>query len=66
MKVARRATDLADKKYGFTVEADGTLKVLDTASQLSRSDTQRLTDLLNNTLGLKAAAVNYRDASIAW
>lgn len=58
------APDLASKKYGFTVEADGTLKVLDTAAELSSSDTQRLTDLLNKSLGLKAAAVTYRDASI--
>ncbi|WP_411379083.1 hypothetical protein [Pseudomonas sp. MPB26] len=58
------APDLASKKYGFTVEADGKLKVLDTAGQLSSSDTQRLTDLLNKSLGLKAAAVTYRDASI--
>lgn len=58
------APDLAGKKYGFTVEADGRLKVLDSASQLSRSDTQRLTDLLNRSLGLKSAAVAYRDAAI--
>lgn len=56
--------DLASKKYGFTVEAGGKLKVLDTAGQLSNSDTQRLTDLLNGSLGLKTAAVAYRDASI--
>ncbi|WP_455826340.1 hypothetical protein [Pseudomonas graminis] len=56
--------DLAGKKYGFTVEADGRLKVLDTAGQLSRSDTERLTDLLNASTGLKAAAVAYRNASI--
>jgi hypothetical protein len=62
--LATSAPDLASKKYGFTVEAHGKLKVLDTASQLSSSDTQRLTDLLNNSLGLKAAAVAYRDASI--
>jgi hypothetical protein len=58
------APDLAGKKYGFTVEADGRLKVLDSASQLSSSDTQRLTDLLNRSLGLKTAAVAYRNASI--
>lgn len=58
------APDLAGKKYGFTVEADGRLKVLDSASQLSRSDTQRLTDLLNQSPGLKTAAVAYRNAAI--
>lgn len=62
--LSNSAPDLASKKYGFTVEADGNLKVLDTAAQLSRSDTQRLTDLLNKSLGLKAAAVSYRNASI--
>ncbi|ROM61842.1 hypothetical protein BK653_29750 [Pseudomonas brassicacearum] len=56
--------DLAGKKYGFTIEADGRLKVLDIAGQLSRSDTQRLTDLLNESSGLKAAASAFRDASI--
>lgn len=62
--LSTNASDLASKKYGFTVEADGKLKVLDTSAELSSSDTQRLTDLLNNSLGLKAAAVAYRDASI--
>ncbi|QXI53573.1 hypothetical protein [Pseudomonas alvandae] len=56
--------DLAGKKYGFTVEADGRLKVLNTAGQLSSADTQRLTDLLNESTDLKAAAVAFRDASI--
>ncbi|MBD8238972.1 hypothetical protein SOM46_12000 [Pseudomonas fluorescens] len=58
------APDLASKKYGFTVDADGSLKVLNTAGQLNSSDTQRLTDLLNKSLGLKTAAVTYRDAAI--
>lgn len=58
------APDLASKKYGFTVDADGSLKVLNTAGQLNSSDTQRLTDLLNKSLGLKTAAVAYRDAAI--
>ncbi|WP_207283889.1 hypothetical protein [Pseudomonas sp. FW300-N2F2] len=56
--------DLASKKYGFTVEADGKLKVLNSAGQLSSSDAQRLTDLLNESTDLKAAAVAFRDASI--
>jgi len=56
--------DLASKKYGFTVEADGKLKVLNTAGQLSTSETQRLTDLLNESADLKAAASAFRDASI--
>ncbi|MCK1786363.1 hypothetical protein L9Z73_19005 [Pseudomonas sp. TNT11] len=51
---------LGRQKYGFTVEADGRLKVLDSASRLSSSDTQRLTDLLNQSPVLKA----YRNASI--
>ncbi|WHS60396.1 hypothetical protein [Pseudomonas sp. G2-4] len=56
--------DLASKKYGFTVEADGKLKVLNTAGQLSSSEIQRLTDLLNESDDLKAAANAFRDASI--
>jgi len=56
--------DLAGKKYGFTVEADGKLKVLNSAGQLSRSDIQRLTDLLNESTDLKTAAGAFRDASI--
>lgn len=56
--------DLADKKYGFTIEADGSLKVLDTAGQLSSLDIQRLTDLLNDSSELKSAASAFRDASI--
>jgi hypothetical protein len=56
--------DLASKKYAFTVEADGKLKVLNTAGQLSTSQTQRLTDLLNESTDLKAAASALRDASI--
>jgi hypothetical protein len=56
--------DLAGKKYGFTVEADGKLKVLNSAGQLSSSDIQRLTDLLNESTDLKTAAGAFRDASI--
>jgi hypothetical protein len=55
---------LAGKKYGFTVEADGKLKVLNSAGQLSSSDIQRLTDLLNESTDLKTAAGAFRDASI--
>ncbi|WP_193058948.1 MULTISPECIES: hypothetical protein [Pseudomonas] len=56
--------DLAGTKYGFTVEADGALKVLNEAGQLSSSQTQRLTLLLNQSKDLKAAAITFRDASI--
>jgi hypothetical protein len=43
---------------------NGAFSTLDSASQLSRSDTQRLTDLLNRSLGLKSAAIAYRNAAI--
>ncbi|WP_405121414.1 hypothetical protein [Pseudomonas petroselini] len=56
--------DLANKKFGFTVEANDTLKVLDTAGQLSPSDTQRLSDLLNQSRDLKPASIQYREATI--
>ena len=56
--------DLVGAKYGFTVEADGRLKVLDTAGELSRSAIERLTTLLNQNSSLKSAAVAFRDASI--
>ncbi|MBC3377122.1 hypothetical protein HU762_24580 [Pseudomonas sp. SWRI92] len=56
--------DLAGKKYGFTVDADGSLKVLNTGGKLSSTDIQRLTDLLNDSKDLKAAAIAVRDASI--
>ena len=56
--------DLAGAKYGFTVQADGRLKVLDTAGELSRSAIERLTTLLNQNSSLKSAAVAFRDASI--
>lgn len=56
--------DLVGAKYGFTVEADGRLNVLDTAGELSRSAIERLTVLLNQSSSLKSAAVAFRDASI--
>ena len=56
--------DLVGAKYGFTVEADGRLKVLDKAGELSRSAIERLTTLLNQNSSLKSAAVAFRDASI--
>lgn len=56
--------DLASKRFGFTVEANDTLKVLNPAGQLSASDTQRLTDLLNQSRDLKPAAIKYREATI--
>jgi len=56
--------DLASKKYGFTVEADGKLKVLNTGGQLTASDTERLNTLLNASSELKATANAYRDTAI--
>lgn len=62
--LASTAPDLAGTDYGFTVEADGRLKVLDKAGQLSEANIQRLTDLLNGSADLKSAAVTYRNATI--
>lgn len=62
--LASTAPDLAGTDYGFTVEADGRLKVLDKAGQLSEANIQRLTDLLNGAAELKTAAVAYRNATI--
>ncbi|MVV47294.1 hypothetical protein EJA72_03355 [Pseudomonas sp. PB120] len=56
--------DLADKKFGFTVEADGSLKALDSSGQLSASDMDQLNTLLNASSSLKTAASSYRDASV--
>ncbi|WP_300635223.1 hypothetical protein [Pseudomonas sp.] len=58
------APDLAKTDYGFTVEADGRLKVLDKAGQLSDATIKRLTVLLNGSAELKTAAVAYRNATI--
>ncbi|MCQ6255055.1 hypothetical protein [Pseudomonas sp. Q11] len=62
--LATEYPDLASKKFGFTIEADGKLKVLDTAKQLSVADTARLTELLNESSTLKTASSAFRDASI--
>ncbi|UOB22429.1 hypothetical protein MRY17_17060 [Pseudomonas orientalis] len=62
--LASTAPDLAGTDYGFTVETDGRLKVLDKAGQLSEANIQRLTDLLNGSADLKSAAVTYRNATI--
>ena len=62
--VAHAYPDLADKKFGFTIEADGSLKALDSSGQLSSSDLNRLNNLLNASSSLKTAASSYRDASI--
>ena len=62
--LAATAPDLASTGYGFSVEADGRLKVLDRTGQLSRAATERLTVLLNQSAELKAAAVTYRNAAI--
>ncbi|HJH21916.1 MAG TPA: hypothetical protein K8W20_24820 [Pseudomonas lactis] len=62
--LATTAPDLARTDYSFTVESDGRLKVLDKAGQLSDANVQRLTELLNHSTDLKAAAVAYRNAAI--
>ncbi|WP_339435311.1 hypothetical protein [Pseudomonas orientalis] len=62
--LASTAPDLAATDYGFTVEADGRLKVLDKAGQLGEANIKRLTVLLNGSAELKTAAVAYRDATI--
>ncbi|HEX8591849.1 MAG TPA: hypothetical protein VF682_00985 [Pseudomonas sp.] len=56
--------DLADKKFGFTIEADGKLKALNTAGELSTTDMDQLDKLLNASSSLKSAAGTYRDVSI--
>ncbi len=56
--------DLADKKFGFTVAEDGSLKALNTGGQLNAAEMDRLNGLLNNSSDLKAAALNYRDSAI--
>ncbi|AZF11735.1 hypothetical protein C4J93_3553 [Pseudomonas sp. R2-37-08W] len=58
------APDLARTDYGFTVEADGRLKVIDKAGQLSDANIKRLTELLNGSADLKTAAVTFRNAAI--
>ncbi|SEE81928.1 MULTISPECIES: hypothetical protein [Pseudomonas] len=62
--LAHAYPDLADKKFGFTLQADGSLKALNSSGQLSSSDMNRLNNLLNASSSLKAAASSYRDASI--
>ncbi|MEE4222187.1 hypothetical protein V2I93_13765 [Pseudomonas viridiflava] len=56
--------DLADKKFGFTVQEDGSLKAINSSGQLSDSDMERLNSLLNASSDLKSAAVAYRDSAI--
>lgn len=56
--------ELADKKFGFTVNADGSLKAIDSSGQLTAADMSQLNKLLNASDDLKSAASNYRDASI--
>ena len=62
--LAHAYPDLADKKFGFTIQADGSLKALNSSGQLSSSDMNRLNNLLNASSSLKTAASSYRDASI--
>ncbi|HEX8540195.1 MAG TPA: hypothetical protein VF671_00685 [Pseudomonas sp.] len=56
--------DLAEKKFGFTIEADGKLKALNPAGELSITDMDQLDKLLNASSSLKGAADTYRDVSI--
>lgn len=56
--------ELAEKKFGFTIDADGTLKSTNSAGELNAADVERLDMLLNASPALKAAASQYRDASI--
>ncbi|MEE4801610.1 hypothetical protein V2K66_03275 [Pseudomonas alliivorans] len=56
--------DLADKKFGFTVQEDGSLTAIDSSGQLTASDMERLNSLLNASSDLKSAAVAYRDSAI--
>jgi hypothetical protein len=56
--------DLAGKKFGFSVQADGTLKASNSAGQLSTQDLARLNTLLNASGDLVDAAANFRDTSI--
>jgi len=55
---------IADKKFGFTVQADGSLKALNSGGQLSSADLAKLNTLLNGSAHLKDAAEGYRDAAI--
>lgn len=55
---------IADKKFGFTVQADGSLKALNSGGQLSAADLAHLNTLLNGSADLKSAAAAYRDAAI--
>ncbi len=56
--------DLASKKFGFTIEANGNLKATNSSGELSDADTQQLNTLLNASSGLKAAAATYRETAI--
>ncbi|KWS33602.1 hypothetical protein [Pseudomonas syringae] len=56
--------DLASKKFGFTIEANGNLKATNSSGELSDADTQQLNTLLNASSGLKAAAATYRERAI--
>lgn len=56
--------DLAGKKFGFSVQADGTLKASNTSGQLSAQDLARLDSLLNANGDLVDAATAFRDTSI--
>ncbi|RMN36896.1 hypothetical protein ALQ61_05616 [Pseudomonas coronafaciens pv. zizaniae] len=56
--------DLASKKFGFTIEANGNLKATNSSGELSEADTKQLNTLLNASSGLKAAAATYRQTAI--
>lgn len=62
--LASSSPDLAGKKFGFSVLADGSLKASNSAGQLSAADLTTLNALLNGDSRLKSAASDFRDASI--
>ncbi|BBP75373.1 hypothetical protein CCU68_07175 [Pseudomonas gingeri NCPPB 3146 = LMG 5327] len=56
--------NLAGKSFGFTVGADGLLRVLDTHGSLSHEEMEQLNGLMNNSSSLKNAAHHYMSSAI--
>lgn len=56
--------DLAGKDFGFTLDQNGKLKVLDSSGSLSDEEITRLSALLNAAQSLKQASSQFREASI--
>jgi len=56
--------NLAGKAFGFTVDADGLLRVLNTHGALSQDDMDQLNELMNNSNSLKNAAQQYMNSAI--